>query len=96
MSTCLRVYGRSAKPHCACIIFIVEPFHNESYAGPGPGDGYWGSWAWQIESVDASERRIIFGAGGHQTTRGALNGGPWYVEGIKEELTGPGTYCTRT
>ena len=55
--------------------------------GPGPGDGYWGSWAWRIKSVDASDRRIQFGAGGHQTTRGAMNGGPWYVEGVKEELT---------
>ena len=56
-----------------------EPFGNESYAGPGPGDGYWGSWAWKIKAVDPNERRIAFAEGGHQTTRGALNAGPWHA-----------------
>lgn len=67
-------------------------YGQKSYGGPGPGDGYWGSWAWQIKSVDRAKRRINFGSGGTQTTRGALNAGPWYVEGIKEELTQPGEW----
>ena len=53
---------------------------------------YWGAWAWQIKDVDGARRRINFGSGGSQTTRGALNAGPWYVEGIKEELTAPGEW----
>jgi hypothetical protein len=52
-------------------------YGKKSYGGPGPGDGYWGAWAWQIKSVDAASRRIHFGSGGSQTTRGALNAGPW-------------------
>ena len=65
-------------------------YGRKAYGGPGPGDGYWGAWAWQIASVDADKRRIHFGSGGSQTTRGALNAGPWYVEGIREELTAKG------
>eukprot|EP00040_Diaphanoeca_grandis_P030603 m.181184 g.181184 ORF g.181184 m.181184 type:complete len:915 (-) comp32055_c0_seq4:30-2774(-) len=67
-------------------------YGNYTYSGPGAGDGYWGSWAWQIKSVDAVQRRIHFGSGGSQTTRGALNAGPWYVEGIREELTVKGEW----
>jgi len=61
-------------------------YGKKSYAGPGSGDGYWGSWAWATKAIDLEKHRITFGTGGSQTTRGALNAGPWYVEGIKQEL----------
>ena len=56
------------------------------------GDGYWGALAWQLESVDASNRTLHFGAGGSQTTVGCMQAGPWFVEGLLAELDSPGEF----
>jgi len=68
------------------------PYPTWGGGDPGAGDGYWGAWAWAVERLDLAESRLFFGAGGSQTTRGALNAGPWYVEGVAAELDAPAEF----
>jgi hypothetical protein len=68
------------------------PYPSWGGGDPGAGDGYWGAWAWAVERLDLAESRLFFGAGGSQTTRGALNAGPWYVEGVAAELDAPAEF----
>ncbi|CAF0862133.1 unnamed protein product [Adineta ricciae] len=51
--------------------------------------GYWGSWVFDIESVNSSQNTIVFGKGGFQEARGSDQGGPFYVSNIFEELDSP-------
>ena len=49
------------------------------------GEG-WGSWQYEIASVDARTKTVTFGRGGWQEARGLDSGGPMYVHNIFEEL----------
>jgi hypothetical protein len=51
--------------------------------------GYWGSWVFQIASVNSTQNRIMFGRGGFQEARGSRSGGAFYVANIFEELDSP-------
>ena len=51
--------------------------------------GYWGSWVFEIASVNSSQNTIMFGRGGFQEARGSGNGGAFYVANIFEELDSP-------
>ncbi|CAF1112345.1 unnamed protein product [Adineta ricciae] len=50
---------------------------------------YWGSWIFQIGSVNSTEYTIMFGRGGFQEARGLSWGGAFYVANIFEELDSP-------
>lgn len=69
--------------------------HIDNWTKPSTGyvhafhDGYWGSWVFEIASVDSSENTIMFGRGGFQEARGAGGGGAYYVANIFEELDSP-------
>ena len=51
--------------------------------------GYWGSWVFEIESINSAENTIMFGRGGFQEARGSGAGGAFYVANIFEELDSP-------
>ncbi|CAF1254726.1 unnamed protein product [Rotaria sordida] len=51
--------------------------------------GYWGSWVFEIASINSTENTIMFGRGGFQEARGSSNGGAFYVANIFEELDSP-------
>jgi len=51
--------------------------------------GYWGSWVFQIASIDSIHNVIIFGRGGFQEARGSASGGAFYVANIFEVLVSP-------
>ena len=50
---------------------------------------YWGSWVFEIASIDKTNRTIMFGQGGFQEARGSGGGGAFYVSNIFEELDSP-------
>ena len=50
---------------------------------------YWGSWIFEIGSVNSTENTIMFGRGGFQEARGLSWGGAFYVSNIFEELDSP-------
>ncbi|CAF0900788.1 unnamed protein product [Adineta steineri] len=50
---------------------------------------YWGSWIFEIASVNSTEYTIMFGRGGFQEARGLSWGGAFYVSNIFEELDSP-------
>ncbi|UJR11197.1 hypothetical protein I4U23_015378 [Adineta vaga] len=50
---------------------------------------YWGSWIFEIASVNSTEYTIMFGRGGFQEARGLSWGGAFYVANIFEELDSP-------
>jgi hypothetical protein len=52
-------------------------------------DGYWGSWVFEIASIDSIQNTIMFGRGGFQEARGSGSGGAFYVANIFEELDSP-------
>ena len=58
---------------------IVHAFHS----------GYWGSWAFEIASINATDNTIMFGRGGFQEARGRKSGAEYYVANIFEELDSP-------
>ncbi|CAF1010016.1 unnamed protein product [Didymodactylos carnosus] len=51
--------------------------------------GYWGSWIFEIASINSTQNTIIFGRGGFQEARGSRDGGAFYVANIFEELDSP-------
>ena len=51
--------------------------------------GYWGSWVFEIDSIDKANNRIMFGRGGFQEARGSSSGGAFYLANIFEELDSP-------
>ncbi|UJR20449.1 hypothetical protein I4U23_023578 [Adineta vaga] len=51
--------------------------------------GYWGSWVFEIASINRTENTIMFGRGGFQEARGMDSGGAYYVSNIFEELDSP-------
>ncbi|CAF3264826.1 unnamed protein product [Rotaria socialis] len=51
--------------------------------------GYWGSWVFEIASVNSTKNTIMFGRGGFQEARGSHSGGAFYVSNIFEELDAP-------
>jgi hypothetical protein len=58
---------------------VVKVFHGQ----------YWGSWAFELSSLDASNGFVVFGKGGWQEARGSQTGGALYIENIREELDSP-------
>jgi hypothetical protein len=58
---------------------VVHAFHS----------GYWGSWVFEIASVNRTQNTIMFGPGGFQEARGSHSGGAFYVANIFEELDSP-------
>jgi hypothetical protein len=50
---------------------------------------YWGSWVFEIASINATENTIMFGRGGFQEARGRDAGGAYYIANIFEELDSP-------
>jgi hypothetical protein len=67
--------GKWSKPTTG----IVHAFHS----------GYWGSWVFEIASINATEDTIMFGRGGFQEARGRKSGAEYYVANIFEELDSP-------
>jgi hypothetical protein len=51
--------------------------------------GYWGSWVFEIASINVTENTIMFGRGGFQEARGSTRGGAYYIANIFEELDSP-------
>ncbi|CAF4040917.1 unnamed protein product [Rotaria sp. Silwood1] len=51
--------------------------------------GYWGSWVFEIASINSTENTIMFARGGFQEARGSDAGGAFYVANIFEELDSP-------
>jgi hypothetical protein len=51
--------------------------------------GYWGSWVFEIVSINSTQNTIMFGRGGFQEARGSGSGGAFYVANIFEELDSP-------
>ena len=49
------------------------------------GEG-WGSWQYEIASVNPESKTIMLGRGGFQEARGSPGGGLMYVHNIREEL----------
>jgi hypothetical protein len=69
--------------------------HNPSGKGLIVGayqGGHWGSWIFEVDSVDASTSTVNFGRGGFQEARGSANGGELYIENVLEELDSPGEW----
>jgi hypothetical protein len=58
---------------------FVHAFHSD----------YWGSWVFEIASINATENTIMFGRGGFQEARGSDNGSAYYIANIFEELDSP-------
>ena len=48
--------------------------------------GYWGSWIFELASVNATGGELLFGSGGFQEARGNDNGGAWYASNLLSEL----------
>ena len=67
--------GKWSKPTTG----IVHAFHS----------GYWGSWVFEIASINATENTIMFGRGGFQEARGRNSGAEYYIANIFEELDSP-------
>jgi hypothetical protein len=69
--------------------------HLSSWSKPTTGfvhafhSGYWGSWVFEIASINSSQNTIMFGRGGFQEARGSGQGGAFYVANIFEELDSP-------
>ncbi|CAF0815534.1 unnamed protein product [Didymodactylos carnosus] len=69
--------------------------HIGSWSNPTTGfvhafhAGYWGSWVFEIASINSTENTIVFGRGGFQEARGSSDGGAYYVANIFEELDSP-------
>ncbi|UJR20272.1 hypothetical protein I4U23_023403 [Adineta vaga] len=69
--------------------------HIQQWSNPSTGfvhafhSGYWGSWIFEIESVNSSQNTIMFGRGGFQEARGSDSGGAFYVSNLFEELDSP-------
>lgn len=69
--------------------------HLTNWSNPSTGfvhtfhGGFWGSWIFQIASINSTNNTIIFGRGGFQEARGWNTGGPFYVCNIFEELDSP-------
>ena len=61
---------------------VVKAFHGE----------YWGSWVFELASIDAAAGEVVFGAGGWQEARGWGVGGALYVENVRDELDAPGEW----
>jgi hypothetical protein len=51
--------------------------------------GYWASWVFEIDSINSTANKIMFGRGGFQEARGSRSGGAFYVANIFEELDSP-------
>jgi len=51
--------------------------------------GYWGSYVFEIASINSGENTVMFGRGGFQEARGSSEGGAFYVSNIFEELDSP-------
>ena len=50
---------------------------------------YWGSWVFEIASVNKTHNEIMFDRGGFQEARGSASGGAFYISNIFEELDSP-------
>ena len=61
---------------------VVKVFHGE----------YWGSWVFELASIDAARGAVVFGRGGFQEARGMATGGALYVEHVRAELDAPGEW----
>lgn len=59
-------------------------------------ENFWGSWQFVVESrgTAAAGRNatLSWKRGGFQEARGGRSGGPWYVEGVLDELDAPGEF----
>ena len=77
------IVNNGALPHLSNwskpITGFVHAFHGD----------YWGSWVFEISSIDSSQNTIMFGRGGFQEARGSGWGGAFYVANIFEELDSP-------
>ncbi|UJR19719.1 hypothetical protein I4U23_022853 [Adineta vaga] len=51
--------------------------------------GFWGSWVFEVASINSTQNTIMLGRGGFQEAHGWDNGGPFYVSNIFEELDSP-------
>ncbi|CAF4867217.1 unnamed protein product [Rotaria socialis] len=58
---------------------FVHAFHSD----------YWGSWFFEIASINSTQNTIVFGRGSFQEARGAASGGAFYVVNIFEEFDSP-------
>ena len=58
---------------------LIHAFHS----------GQWGSWIFDIASLNTTSGTIHFGAGGFQEARGNPRGGQWYVSNLLAELDAP-------
>jgi hypothetical protein len=54
--------------------------------------GEWGSWIFDIASIDEPTMTIRFGAGGWQEARGEKDGAAFFVEGLLAELDAAGEF----
>ena len=80
--------------------------HLNSWTNPTTGfvhtfhGNRWGSWVFEIASINKTDRAIMFGRGGFQEARGASGGGAFYVSNIFQELDSPNEWfldkATRT
>jgi hypothetical protein len=61
---------------------IVHAFH----------DLYWGDWAWQVQSVNATDGTTAFARGGWQEARGSGKGDALYYENVRAELDDAGEW----
>jgi hypothetical protein len=50
---------------------------------------YWGSWVFEIASINSTQNTIMLGRGGFQEAHGWNTGGAFYVANIFEELDSP-------
>ena len=50
---------------------------------------YWGTWIFQIASINTTENGLMFGRGGFQLASNRNDGGAFYVANIFEELDSP-------
>ena len=58
---------------------LVHAFHS----------GRWGSWIFDVDSINAATGTIAFGRGGFQEARGNSAGGQYYVSNLLAELDAP-------
>jgi len=73
-------------------------FVNRTWNNPSSGELHtfqglrWGSWAFQIDSRDETNRNLTWSKGGFQEARGAQYGAEWYVDNVFEEMDSPGEW----
>jgi hypothetical protein len=66
--------------------------HLSNWSNPTSGfvhafhSGYWGSWVFEIASINSTQNTIMFGRGGFQEGRGSENGDAFYIANIFEKL----------